>query len=159
MEATIVKDGFGKEMKVVNGTAYHMKTPEAVIRVLENAMASRARIRVFLGDTETGRDWLEEHDVMGYVGRSTGNLQIPLLVNNSRSMGGGALLSHCIIRITIDKQTVYAHPTYHREHLMVHETSFATFIMNSKREQHARFDSSKKAWSYLRFMRGESNRK
>ena len=47
--------------------------------------------------------WNEEHDIFGYVGRSTGENKIPLLVANFRSYGGGALLDHCIIKIRESK--------------------------------------------------------
>lgn len=47
--------------KVVNGISYHENTPDAVIRVLENAMRTNKRIRIFYGDTETDTDlWIEE---------------------------------------------------------------------------------------------------
>ena len=93
--------------KVVNGTSYHQNAPDAVIRVLENAMRTNKRIRVFYGDTETGRDWMEIYDTIGTIGRSCGQNKIPLLIKNSRSYGGCAILTDCIVKITIDKEIVY----------------------------------------------------
>jgi hypothetical protein len=101
--------------KVVNGTSYHTDTHDEVVNVLENAMANHIRIRVYYGDAKTGRDWDESYDVTGYVGRSTGKVKVPLLVYNSRSLGGTAILDHCIVKIvrTAGKSLLYQHPNYH----------------------------------------------
>jgi hypothetical protein len=100
---------------VVNGTSYHEKTPETVIRVLENARLSRQRVHISLGDTTTGRDWLEEFETHGYVGRSMGPIKVPLLVANRRSLGGVSILTHCIVRIreSAGGRVLYQHPMYH----------------------------------------------
>lgn len=44
-------------------------------------------------------DWNEQFDVTGYVGRSTGPIKVPLLIHNRRSLGGPAILDHCIIGV------------------------------------------------------------
>ena len=101
--------------KVINGTTFHDETPIAVCNILNDAISSRLskRIRIFFGDRETGKDWNEFYDNIGYVGRSTGLIKIPLMIHNTRSTGGGAILDHCIVKITVDKKTVYQHPKYH----------------------------------------------
>ena len=101
--------------KVINGTMFHDETPIAVCNILNDAISSRRlkRIRIFFGDKETGKDWNEFYDNIGYVGRSTGLIKIPLMIHNTRSTGGGAILDHCIVKITVDKKTVYQHPKYH----------------------------------------------
>ena len=101
--------------KVINGTTFHDETPIAVCNILNDAISSRRskRIRIFFGDRETGKDWNEFYDTIGYVGRSTGLIKIPLMIHNTRSTGGGAILDHCIVKITVDKKTVYQHPKYH----------------------------------------------
>lgn len=101
-----------KSYKVVNGTYYDENTPDEVIRVLENARKNRQRIRVFYGNTITGQDWGEDCDTMGYVGRSCGEVKEPLLIKTKRSDGGAAILTGCIVKITIDKRTFYCHPNY-----------------------------------------------
>ena len=83
----------------VNGTSYNSDTDPEVIRVLENCRINRTRIILDYGDTKTGVSWGEEHDITGYVGRSTGPTKIPLVIWNSRSYGGGSLLSHCVVGI------------------------------------------------------------
>jgi len=89
--------------KVVNGTSYHKETKDEVIEVLENARAKRTRLHFEFGDPKTGKNWNEENDVDGYIGRSTGIIKIPLLIKNSRSTGGGVLLDNCIIAIYTSK--------------------------------------------------------
>jgi len=106
---------------IVNDTTYHDETPETVIDILETARIARVggqgfRLRFHWGDTETGLDWGDTYHVEGYVGRSTGTSKIPLLIWNSRSYGGGAILDNCIVKIATarGKRVLYEHPKYHR---------------------------------------------
>ena len=48
-----------------------------------------------------------------------GPVRVPLLIHNSRSTGGGELLTHCIVRITAGPVVLYSHPTYNRARLTV----------------------------------------
>lgn len=112
MEIKLMKIS-GNQYKVANGTFYNESTPDAVIRVLENSRLNNQRVRIFYGDTETGRDWMETWDTIGTIGRSCGMTKIPLLVKNSRSMGGGAILDTCIVKITVDKKVVYKAEKYY----------------------------------------------
>jgi len=110
-------------MKTTNGTTYHEETPDEVIRVLENARQNRTRLHISLGDQQTGRDWLEEFETHGYVGRSMGPLKVPLLVANRRSVGGGAILDHCIVRIRTSAggRVLWQHPSYHHGQLQIRQ--------------------------------------
>ena len=110
-----------KTYKQIDGTSYDERTPDAVIRVLENARLNRTRLHISLGETDNdrgqlGRDWLEEHEY-GLIGRSTGSIKIPLLIHNRRSLGGPGLLDHCIVRIRLSAgasgRVLYQHPNYH----------------------------------------------
>lgn len=89
-------------------------TDDKVIQVLTNAHESRDRIRLVYGDPKTGKDWLEENDVIGRVGCSTGEQKIPLLIANERSMGGGGILTANILKIVrvSNKQVLYQHDKY-----------------------------------------------
>lgn len=108
-------------MNIVNGTHYHEKTPQDVIDVLEEARAKRWRLRIYYGNTLIGRDWNEEYDVLGRVGRSTGPLKVPLLLYNRRSICGSPMLDHCIVRIRFSNMDLnrgddlYRHHNYHGE--------------------------------------------
>lgn len=84
-----------------SGTYYHKDTPHGVIQALEHAREIGRRIRVDLGDPDTGKSWMEENDVEGYVGRSCGMVKVPLLLFNRRSTGGGSLLTDHILRIRL----------------------------------------------------------
>ena len=57
----------------------------------------------------------------GYIGRSTGSQKIPLLIYNTRSMGGDHILDHCIVKIAtaVGKHVLYQHPKYHAAELRV----------------------------------------
>lgn len=99
--------------KVIEGTSFHKDTPMAVCNILNSVMHNRSqKIRIFYGDTETGRDWNESYDTFGFIGRSMGSVKIPLMLYSHRSIGGPGILDHCIVRITIDKVDVYRHPSY-----------------------------------------------
>jgi hypothetical protein len=102
------------EYKVINGTSYHAETSQRVIDAIEHAKKYNYRIVLDYGDTVTGQSWGDIYDIRGYIGRSTGTSKIPLLLYNSRSIGGGAILDHCIIRIAISNsgRLLYQHATY-----------------------------------------------
>jgi hypothetical protein len=107
-----------KQYKQVNGTSYDARTPDEVVAILENARQNRTRLHVSLGETEgpeAGKDWLEENDVYGFIGRSTGSIKIPLLVHSRRSRGGPGLLDHAIVRIRTSQggKILWQHPSYH----------------------------------------------
>lgn len=106
-----------RNYQVVNETSYDARTIPEVIRILELCRQDRTRIRVHYGDVATGKDWMDVYDVTGKVGRSMGPIKVPLLIHNSRSMGGGAMLDHCIVRIVTSKgkRVLYQHPLYHQE--------------------------------------------
>lgn len=106
-----------------NGVYFHADTPTAVVQALDTARQARTRIRLSYGDAETGRDWLEEHDVEGTIGNSLGPLKVPLLIANRRSSGGPALLDHCIVKIkaTRSGRVLYKHPKYHTGTIAIRE--------------------------------------
>lgn len=84
---------------ILNGTTYDDRTPLQVAQRLEELRANDARVRIYYGDTTTGADWGDTHDVEGRIGRSTGPMKVPLLIHNRRSLGGSAVLDHCIVAI------------------------------------------------------------
>jgi hypothetical protein len=111
------------EYRRIGGIFYHADTPDAVVRALEQARSNHQRIRIHYGDTKTGRDWLEEHDVEGTIGNSTGPLKVPLLIHSRRSMGGPAILDNCIVRIKLTSGTVlYQHSKYHTGTFSIRES-------------------------------------
>ena len=103
-----------KIYNVVNGTSYDARTPNEIISVLEQARLTRTRLLFDWGDQNSGKSWGEVYDIRGYVGRSTGSVKIPLLIKTSRSLGGGAILDHCIVKISESKggKVLYKHANY-----------------------------------------------
>jgi len=104
----------GKSYKLANGTYYSTMTNDEVINVIETAKRNRTRLVLDYGDVLTGKSWNEIYDITGYVGRSTGEVKIPLLIHNSRSIGGPAILDNCIIKISESKgkKVLYKHPLH-----------------------------------------------
>lgn len=139
------------EYKIVNGTYYDKDTPDKVIQILERFRGTNQRIRVFYGDTKTGRNYGDEFDTMGYVRRSMGPIKVPILVHNSRSIGGGHMLDSSIVRITVDKRNVYIHPKYYCKVTVKGNEVY----LNGK--IHARAKTHEKAMKLAAFFRGDSN--
>jgi hypothetical protein len=80
------------EYKTVDGTSYHVGTPEAVVRILEETRRSRTRLHLLYPvDSEPSE--------RGYVGRTTGSRKVPILLHNSRSLGGGLIMCDRIVEI------------------------------------------------------------
>lgn len=145
------------DYQVVNGTFYHRDTPAAVINALEHARKAGTRIRLRYGDTESGRDWLDEFDVEGQIGRSMGPVKVPILLARSTSSGGPALLENCIVKIRQtgkDGRTLFRHPKYHTPALVVRSSSefgYETEVL-SDGAVHARFRTAVQAHRWMRKM-------
>lgn len=116
---------------------------------------SRRRVRIWYGDTETGRSWNEEYHITGEIGRSSGVAKIPLIIANRRSSGGPGILDHCIIRIDDinSRQVLYKHPNFHTG-LHLKDSEVYTYKDGTYSVQ-ARFDHPFKANKYLDFMEGK----
>lgn len=149
------------EYKVIEGISFGKDMPDKVCYILLNVMGTKKRIRLFYGDRKTGKDWTEEYDTMGYVGRSAGPVKIPLLVANSRSFGGHDISDASIVRITIDRKTIYQHPKYHIGKVEIRPAPYPGYthgvFING--ENHANFKTKEKAEKWVRFIKGESNTK
>jgi hypothetical protein len=146
-----------------NTTVLNSRKIELSTRVLENsellnalklAHEKKFRVRIFYGNPQTGTSWNEEHDVMGTVSNSTGETACLILVNNARSMGGGAILTSNIVRIdSIEhKKPLYVHPAF-KVNLVRKGTDVFRTDENGKIQ--ASFKTEKQAENYLSFMKGE----
>lgn len=98
--------------KEFNGLYFAENTPIDVCRAI-TSISRDTRVRIWYGH-ENGKSWNEENDITGYIGRSTGIEKIPLLINNSRSMGGCAILCNAIVKIveTGTNRILYQHPEF-----------------------------------------------
>lgn len=138
-------------------------TCDKVKQCIEQCYNSKLRVRIWYGDTDTGVSWLDEYDVTGTIGRSTGKQKIPLLVKNSHSSGGGGILCHCIIRIDVigSRRTIYKHPSFTVPTLGVYpnldedtKTKYPFIVLKYGTIQ-AKFKSRESAYNYVDFMTGE----
>lgn len=147
-----------------NVFTFNAKTPDEVRKVLTNAYHSGRRIRVFYGDVGTGLAWMEEHEVCGAVGRSTGITKVPLLIARKDGAGGPAMLDHCIVRIdyTDTKKTAYRHPkldigTFRIAPSTATGYTDEVYVLQRGRPETliANFKSHDKAQRYIDFMTGK----
>lgn len=100
------------QYSTVNGTDYTSDTPDTLIKVLESSRASGERITITYGNIHTGKAWTDKPE-SGTIGRTTGNSRIPILIKTKRSLGGGAILTNSIIKITAAKgQVLYQGPVH-----------------------------------------------
>jgi hypothetical protein len=99
--------------KVDLGTWFDPETHPEVRRQLELARNGNYRLRLEYGDRETGQAW-DDRPNNGTISRSMGPLKVPLLVKNSRSMGGEAILTANIVKIseTPGGHLLWQHPNY-----------------------------------------------
>jgi hypothetical protein len=133
------------------------QTHPKVKELLELLNHSRRRVRIWYGDTDTGRSWNDEYHVTGIIGRSNGIAKIPLMVANRRSHGGGAILDHCIIRIDDinARQTLYKHPNFHTG-LHINRLEVVTYdFKKGSYMPMAIFNNQIKARRYYDFMEGK----
>lgn len=149
-------------------TWFDSRTPKKVQSVLEAARKSGDRLRIFLGDTETGRDWLDEFDTIGAIGRSAGAMKVPLLI--AGGYGGPAILTDAIVRIVNPDtgEELYRHPKYHLPKMVLKEAadfdqaegythSIQVEGQTGVLETHANFKSQAEAAHWLAFMSGLSH--
>lgn len=90
--------------------AYYVGTPAELIKQMERLRKSSTRIKIYYGDPKTGKCWQQEFDKTGYIGLSRGDkARFPILVYNHRSMGGGSIMTDCILKIvsSTKKQSVF----------------------------------------------------
>jgi hypothetical protein len=148
------------ERRGLKDTWFEPDTSKEVQRVLEKVRGNHTKIRVHYGDTSTGKAWLEENDVLGFVGRSAGTLKTPLLMSDRNTRFGDAMLTNRIVRIQ-DAKTgadLYRHPNYNTPKMVIVSSDIegyaATVQVDGKVQ--ARFSSSAQAKGYVAFMKGEA---
>ena len=166
-----------REVRQPSGTYYRDSTPTYVVHELERARRYHLRVRLFYGDKETGRDWGEEFDTMGYVGRTCGPIKSLILLLCCDSRGGCAILTDCIVRLYVDGIETYRHPKYHQPEYEIGPVPDKIGYTNMKEEGYttgvyailpspkgakvnvANFKSEKKAKNWIAFMKGERMKK
>lgn len=140
-------------------TYFDPGTDPKAARVLERCRNEGSKVRLILGDTATGRTWLEEHDVVGRIGRSTGTLKVPLLIEAGAD-GGTAILTNCLLAVVEwdSGEFLYRHPSYRAPDLLIRRGNAATHPWEVLHDDKlvASFQDIGKAGAYVAFMRGET---
>jgi hypothetical protein len=152
------REGHTIRYRNVEGTFLHAETPFEVVVSLRAAWHGKRKIRLFLGDPETGLDWNEESDVIGYLGRSMGPIKVPLLLKSRRSDGGPALFDHCIVKLTDAAGNLFwQHPNYHCRAFSIEPGDLPRYVATVKRDGEiiTRFKKPGQAEKWVAFMRGE----
>jgi hypothetical protein len=140
-------------------TYFDPGTSPKVAKVLERCRSNRTKVRLIQGDPSTGQSWLDEHDVVGTIGRSMGTLKVPLLIEPGE-YGGSAILMACLLGI-VDWETgkfLFRHPAYRTPDLSIRRGDMADLPWEV---HHAggvvsRFSDIGKAGAYVAFMCGET---
>lgn len=145
----------------IKETWFDQETPVAVRRVIERYRKSGDKLRIYYGETSTGRDWMDENDVIGFVGRSTGMMKIPLLIEDGEN-GGSGMLDHCIVKMQDGNtgKVLYQHAKFHQPDLEIRKCDSVihglTHEATANGEVHARFESFGQAAAWVAFMTGAS---
>lgn len=139
---------------------YSRNIDDRLINILNCYIGNKRRVRVWIGDGQTGRAWMEEYDVTGVMGRSSGRYKIPILLNNRRSSCGGSLFVDCILRIDdiADKRTVYQADNFYIPEMSVkHEQDKYGYNWRVYQEgaNIASFKTEDKARRWIDFMTGK----
>lgn len=139
-----------------SGTYFTKDCPHNLRVLLDTLRTSGATVRLFYGDTETGKAWAEENDVTGRIGRSLGTCKVPLLVKRGDS-GGGAILDRCIVAVLCNNAFIYKVPGFDPGVWTVGPTDMQGFaeVAYQNGAVHARFKKPGQAERYCQFMRGE----
>jgi len=140
-------------------------TPEDIKKALLKAYHESTKIRLHYGDAKTGVSWMEENDIVGRLGRSTGSQPVMILLAHDLSTGG-AILPHCIVAIQAYEtgKFLYKHSTFKVPSLYVKEAGTkeekyyeVRFVEGDALQ--ATFNSEKKAQAYTKFICGATNKR
>lgn len=152
-------DAWGRS-RLTQQTYFDPGTDPKAARALESCRREGRKVRLVLGDTATGRCWLNEHDMVGRIGRSTGTMKVPLLVELGED-GGVAILTDCLLRLIDWKsgRDLYRNPAYRVPGLAIQRAPESTDLPWQVLHDGivvACFSDIGKAGGYLAFMCGET---
>ena len=141
----------------------------SLMNVLLKARDEHFRIRIWYGDSKTGKSRNTQYNVVGRVGCTDGKIKLPTLIKTSRSQEGSTFFVDSVIRIDDikTKRTLWQVPNFHVEDMKVYEIfgygdykyQVAKLSEDSgKWEVLASFKTEKQASEWVAFMKGESYR-
>lgn len=148
-----------RDSRASKTTYFEPGTPEPVRKILERYRKEGEReLRLWYGDASSGRDWCEEHDVVGRIGRSCGSVKVPLLVP-AGECGGPAILTQRVVRLmdVASGRDLYRAVNYQPPRLVVcadqREGRLPWCVERDGQEQ-ARFAAEADAHAYIAYMHG-----
>ena len=141
------------------GTWFRAATPEKLKRVINRLIHSEETIRLFRGDPQTGKMEITDFEVLGRVGRSSGVLKVPLLLEDASGFGS-PIPDDRILRIVraSDRKVLYTVPSFRLPtfEVVLHTSADYPFGVNADGELHAAFSTYAKACAWVAFMSGET---
>jgi len=140
-------------------TYFDPGTDPRLARVLETCRREHRQVRLILGDTSTGTSWLDEYSVVGSIGRSTGAMKVPLLIEPGEPGGMAILCAHVLVVMDWDtSEPLYRHAMWQPPELRVRpgDDEQRTWSVDLHEQPVATFDDIGKAGAYVAFMRGAS---
>jgi hypothetical protein len=130
---------------------FHDDTNQRVKDVIVKAYNQKSTVRLFCGDSKTGKAWSEEFDTVGQIGRSTGTKQVPLLVPEGED-GGQQLIDDRIVGIWVKNfGFVYKHPNFRPATF----THVGKKVFTENKNEYANCGSTEQAKQLVSFMTGE----
>lgn len=141
---------------------------DRLVSIILQYRGSNERLRLFFGDIHTGCSWLDEYDVMGTIGRTGGKFKVPILLNNSCSVCGGAILLGSLVRIdeVSTHRTLWKVPNFHVEEMTIADYGKGEYpfaVMQKKDDgivsNVANFKTRIQAEHWIDFMNGRRYRK
>lgn len=85
------------------GVSFSEGTPIDLCEKLLSLYANKTRVTLDYGNPLTKESWGDRYGINGSIGKSTGKVPILLLISNSRSTGGNAILTGVILSIKESK--------------------------------------------------------
>lgn len=138
-------------------TYFDPGTDAEAAKVLEFCRSGERKVRLILGDTNSGEPWLEEHDVVGQIGRSLGPLRVPLLIEPGEHGGSAILCAHLLAIVDwTSGDFLYRHGAYREADLSIKPSANAERPWDVLRREEvvACFRDIGQAGAYLAFMCG-----
>ena len=153
-------------IKLADGTVEdYASVNEGLMKVLKKYENYPRRVRIWYGDRQTGESWNDEYDVTGTIGRTNGQIKIPIILNNKRSLGGPALLVGSIIRVDDieGKKTLWKVSGFHVSPMEIilfpEQKDYPYAVMqnedNGVRVNVANFKTENQAQRWIDFMNGK----
>lgn len=85
------------------GIYFYEGTPIKLCDKLIELRDSKERVVFDYGDTETKTSWGEVYNISGRIGKTTGIKPMLILIHNARSIGGGTIMTDCVLSIKKSK--------------------------------------------------------